>query len=56
MNDSKCAAKLRAQLKRFFGGMEMAEPSRDLARFSSILPLLATQITCHHPDRSSNSI
>ena len=36
---------------------EMAtEPSRGLARFSSILPLLATRITCHHPDRSSNSI
>lgn len=37
--------------------LEMAtEPSRGLARFSSILPLLATRITCHHPDRSSNSI
>ena len=37
--------------------LEMAtEPSRGLARFSSILPLLATRTTCHHPGRSSNSI
>lgn len=55
------SATKRVSSRRYSTGLspvlEMAtEPSRGLSRFSSIFPWLATRITCHHPDRSSNSI